>query len=193
MARYKTRQEKKVTINGKRRSIYYYSDSEFNEKYSKLLVEEEKAKAKKFKDVADEWQEHHDTSIQYYTQKCYVTPVKNVIEWFGEQDISTIKPKDIQDELDNMFRKNYAYQSINLRKIVLNQIFNYAVIAEYISYSPMPSVKIPRNAPKARTEIPDDEIIKKIFDNVDKNARSVCVVSLYNRRQTWGAAGINQK
>ena len=165
----KKRKQKKVNINGKRISINYYTESEFSEKFRKLLLKEEEIKKTSFSDIAEKWQSTHDDEVQKYTQECYKAPVKDVISWFGNRPISDILPLEIQEHINDMGRQGYAKQTINLRKIVINQIFNYAVLNGYVKYNPVLAVKVPKSAPKLKRELPEKEALKKIIENVDKH------------------------
>lgn len=163
----KKRKQRKVNIDGKRISINYYTEKEFQEKYKSLLAKEEQRKSISFKKIAEEWQESHDIHIQKYTQECYKAPIKDVISWFNGKLITEIKPKDIQMHIDEMAQQGFARQTINLRKIVLNQIFNYAYLNEYISSNPVQAIRVPKNSSEAKRELPESSAIKIIFDNIN--------------------------
>ncbi|MCM1364892.1 MAG: site-specific integrase [Faecalibacterium sp.] len=161
------RKEKKVVIDGKRISIYYHNDKEFMEKYKKLIEKQEEYKKMSFKKLAELWQSEHEEQIQKYTQECYKAPLADVIAWFGNKSINDIRPMDIQSRINEMYKQGFARQTINLRKIVLNQIYNYAVLNNFVAANPIPSIKIPKNAPKQKRELPESDSLKKIIVNVN--------------------------
>ena len=59
----------------------------------------------------------------------------------------------------------YARQTINLRKIVLNQIFQYAIFNEYITVNPCASVKVPKGAGQTHREPPSPDVLRTIVDH----------------------------
>ena len=164
--------QRKVTINGKRISIYFRTEREYQQKYrEKLAAAERGAYALQhmtFASVVDEWQDTHDATLQHYTRQCYVAPVKDLLSWFGPQEIAEIRPRDLQDRLDQMGRAGYAYQTIKLRKNVLNMVYDYAVLNGYVQTNPVPALTVPRSAPHTPRELPPQDALRVIFDNVDK-------------------------
>jgi len=67
-----------------------------------------------------------------------------------------------------MYRQGMAYQTINLRKIVLNMIYNYALLNEYTNSNPIPALTVPKGAKRTERELPEANAIKTIFENVDQ-------------------------
>ena len=115
--------------------------------------------------MAEQWEEEHFSTIEHYTAESYKRPLADVLGWFEDYDISEIKPKDVQRRLDEMARQMYARQTINLRKIVLNQIFQYAIFNEYITVNPCASVKVPKGAGQTHREPPSPDVLRTIVDH----------------------------
>lgn len=162
--------ERKVLIDGKRVSIYYRSDREFQRKYKEKLLEAERTREEErnitLAKVADAWQTSHDLTLQHYTRECYKAPLADVLSWFGPRKFSEIRPRDLQDRLDAMYRQGYARQTIKLRKIVLSMIYDYAVLNGYVTANPVPSLTIPRGAPTTPRELPPSDALRNIFSNI---------------------------
>lgn len=164
--------QRKVTIDGKRVSIYFRTEREYQQKYREKLAAAERGAYRlqhmTFAAVADEWQTTHDSTIQHYTRQCYVAPLKDLLAWFGPLEISEIRPRELQDRLDHMGRAGFAFQTIKLRKNVLNMVYNYALLNGYVTSNPVPALTVPRGAPRTQRELPPEDSLRVIFDNADK-------------------------
>ena len=89
--------EKHVTIEGRngkkiKKHIRYNSEEELKKKIKQ--IKDENTKVPKLKDVIDEWQDSHDKEINYNTQQCYIAPIKNIKEYFGNKKLDEIQAID---------------------------------------------------------------------------------------------------
>ena len=166
MAKKKKRLQKriKVEIGGKTvvKAINYYTPEEYEEKKQKLLEAAKRANNPTFREVAERWQNEHDETVSIYTADCYRRPVLDVIEQFGDLHLDEITAPMIQRFLDEMYRKKFAKQTINLRKIVLSQIFDFALYHVQADVNPVTVCKVPKTAPKTARELPEDKDIDAI-------------------------------
>ena len=157
----------------KEKVVYAHSEKQFTEKKNEILAEAEKAIDRAnnptFSEIALEWNEHHEAEISYNTWSSYQAPLNNLIEEFGDLLIKEITARDIQCFLDEMYQSGYAKQTINLRKITADLIFKYAIVEKGLSINnPVVNTKVNNNAKKQLRELPDDFIIEKVKDSVDK-------------------------
>ena len=150
-------------VNGQkiRRGVSYYTAADLAEKRQKILAELEEKNHPLFSDVALAWQEEHEAMIQHYTAESYKAPVKDVIAEFRTERIDEITPIMIQALLEKMQRQGYARQTINLRKVVLSQIFDYAVLHGYIQFNPAKVCKVPKTQ-KTIGQPPSEEDLARI-------------------------------
>ena len=152
----------------KRKSIRAKSDKELTAKIKKAEFEAEKAYqltlCPLFSKVADDWNCQHEKEIAYNTWNGYQAPLKDLKAEFGELHITEISPLMLQNFLNTMKSQGYARQTINLRKIVVSLIFEYAVLLGYIEQSPCLHLKVPKNAPHKTRELPKAEDIEKILN-----------------------------
>lgn len=161
------KQRKFTTLTVKRggktfkKSVAFRSLQELMEKKAAFEKECEQSEKNLFKDVADQWQEEHFKTIQYYTAQSYIAPLKDLLADFGEMDVAEIFPLDIQRFLEKMSNQGYARQTINLRKVVLSMILDYAVLQGYINFNPAKVCKVPKSQKSQRTP-PTPEEIRKI-------------------------------
>ncbi len=169
----KKRKYSKVTVEidgvTYRRTVAYYTLDEFAEKKAKVIAEFQRQALKTFSTVADEWEEYHAQSIQTYTQICYQAPLKDLKAEFGDCILKEITAINFQLFLERMAAQSFAKQTIRLRKIVMKQIFDYAMLQGYVNYNPVAVCKIPKKAVSGKRTLPSDEdinIIKKHLDGM---------------------------
>ena len=118
--------------------------------------------------IIDEWKEYHFKNINLNTQSGYTAPMKDIKEYFGNKYLDEIKPLDIEQFLFSLYdERKYAKQTLNLRLIVLNQVYEYAQLKGYCQNNPCAPVRVPRNAVKKKRELPKTEAIKKVKENVN--------------------------
>lgn len=146
---------------GKR--VYFYADSE-RELFKKILDYTAKVeKGRTFKEVADEWWSDKLEKIAEGTKRGYSSAYKRAIEAFGEDSIKEIRPRDIESHLRGLVNKGYTSKSIKNDKLVINLIFDTAVVEGDIQYNPCASITVPKgkaSTPRKSASLKDEEIIK---------------------------------
>lgn len=170
-----------VDVNGERiwRTISYRTPAEYVEKQKKVEEEIRRKFTKNFSNIADEWEETHEREVQHYTADGYRAPLKDLKEEFGELLLTDITSIMFQQFLERMADKGYAKQTINLRKIVMNQIFNYAIFNEIVSYNPVSVCKVPKKAHITTRTIPSDADISAIKAHSDGLMGLYCNLLMY--------------
>ena len=163
--------EKTITFvinNEKIRKHFYYKDEfELVEKVNAYKSELEEQQKIYFERVADEWFESHCEDVEGGTQICYTPAYKRAVESLGEKEIKDITPLDIKRILDRMAKQKYSAQTVRVQRIVLNLIFKFAVLNEYLDINPVTTVSVPRNLPKAKRELPSDDEIETVMQSAD--------------------------
>lgn len=182
-----------VEIDGKtyRRSVSYYTLPEFTEKKKKAEEALYREHTKKFKDIADAWQTEHDKDIQTYTQSCYKAPLKDLKDEFGDLLLSDITSIMFQAFLEKMASQGYAKQTINLRKIVMKQIFDYALFNGIVNYNPITVCKPPKKACTNTRELPSDKDIETIKSNFSTLFGLYCNLLMYTGLRREEALALN--
>lgn len=160
------RYEKKITTKeGKRITFYGKTEKEL---FQNIMEYEKKLEfGELFKDVAWEWWDEAEQELSYQTKGSYKVALKEAIEYFNETYIKEIKPKHINEYINTFVKKGYAQKTISNKKMVLNRIFEYAVIKDYIEYNPCASVKLPKNLPKSKRPPATPEEEKIILQSSD--------------------------
>lgn len=136
--------------NGKRVYFYGTSERELNRKI--LEYKEAQARCRTFAETADLWWEESYEQLASQTIKGYKPAMARAIEEFGNDPIDVIQPKDIQQFYKEMALRGFSSKTIANHRIVLNQIFNFAILEGDIQYNPCVSVKLPKAAKKQTRE-----------------------------------------
>ncbi len=157
------RYQKSITDPKTGKRIYFYgmSEREINKKILEYTHKLEMGKT--FAEVADEWWTEANEELASQTVGGYKAALKRAIENFGRLNINDIQPKDIMLLFRRMTAQNFAAKTIANQRIVLNQIFNYAIIEGDIQYNPCASVKIPKGSKKTIREPASSEDEGKIL------------------------------
>lgn len=149
--------------NGKRVYFYGTSERELNRKI--LEYRESQERGRTFGEVAEEWWEEAKPNLAYQTMRGYTSSYERALEEFKNQRISDIQPKDIQTMFKRMALHDYAQKTIANQRIVLNQIFNYAIVEGDLQYNPCASVKIPKGCKKTVREAASTSDEEKILQS----------------------------
>ena len=145
----------------KRISYYGKSPREVNLK----IVQDEKKRdeGRTFGEVADCWWAEAEPRLAIQSMSAYKPSLATAIREFGSYTISDITPKDIAKYMRNLASQGYAQKTISNRRIVINKIFEYAIIEGDIQYNPCSSVQLPtglQKKPRSAASTSDEEKIK---------------------------------
>lgn len=135
----------------KRISFYGSSVREVNQKI--LDHERKQSFGRSFSDVADEWWSEAYDQLAPQSLKGYKPAYARAIEYFSDDLINEIQPRDILAFYKMLAKLGYTHKTISNHRIILNQIFERAVIDRDIMYNPCASVKIPK-AEKSTPRLP---------------------------------------
>lgn len=144
---------------GKLISFYGRTQKEVNQKI--LEYTQDREFGAPFATIADEWWNTAYDNIAIQTAKGYKRAHAVAISYFGLTRITLITPKEIKNYLATLRQKGYAQKTITNYRLVLNLIFEYAIVEGYIQYNPCASVKAPKNGIKKErsSATPDEEKI----------------------------------
>lgn len=146
----------------------------------------------KLNELFHEWlyDNHHDVikpkSFMRYEQTYRI----NVAPYYGEIDIETITPRDIQQWINEMkhrtsetTKKALSPASINIAILVLKMCFNYSVDFEILEKSPMTRIKnvpIDRHNKVLRVFTREEQIkFEKYVENKQDDEFFVYILTLY--------------
>lgn len=162
------RYQKVITDKRTGKKVFFYgkSEKEINQKI--LTYTGEQAKGASFSDVADSWWEEAEPSISYQSRQSYSVALKRAQEEFKNFSIIDIKPKDILFYINKLVNKGYAQKTISNHKMVINRIFEFAVLNNYTEFNPCASVKLPKNLQKSKRSAATPEEEKIILESADE-------------------------
>lgn len=167
MPKKRKRIEKKVTINGKRISVYGFSAFEISQKIEALEQEAERKRYPLFTDVLEDWKEEHFEKIAIGTQTCYTPAINRAKAEFNGTRLCDITAKDISAMLKSLADRGYSQQTVKVQKTLISLVYSYALSNDIVKYNPAEHAELPSKLPKKPRDIPDDKTIKKVMSSSD--------------------------
>ena len=169
------RYQKAITINGKKTFFYGSTVAEVNKKILEYKEKADREQADKFllSNVIDEWYKFHATEIAANTQKFYNKPMEDVKEYFANDYIDKIRPKDISEFIKSLSKKMYSRRTLSARLMVLKLAYKYAIINNMVDTNPALVVSLPNS----RKYNKRDKLTKEEIENV-KNSKHLFLNTL---------------
>lgn len=151
---------------GKKVFFYAKTEKELNQKILAYTGEQEKGTSFDF--IASSWWEETESTISYQSRQSYTVALKRAQEEFKNCSIIDVKPKDILFYINKLANKGYAQKTISNHKMVINRIFDFAVLNNYTEYNPCASVKLPKNLQKSKRSAATPEEEKIILESANE-------------------------
>ena len=168
MPKKRKRIEKKVSIGGKRISVYGFTAFEIQQKIEALQTEAERKRFPLFTDVMEEWQESHFEKIALGTRTCYAPAIKRAKEEFKNVRLCDITPKDVTALLRQLAALGYSQQTVKVQKTVISLVFSYAQSQNLVTFNPAEHVELPPKLPKKPRQIPSDSVIDTVMKSAEE-------------------------
>jgi integrase len=153
---------KVITDPKTKKRICFYGATE-REVYKKILeYTEKKENGRTFAEVADLWWSETYDELSPQTLKGYKPAYARAVAFFGDDYLSDIEPHDVLAFYKFLARENFTQKTIANHKIIINQIFDRAIVDRDIQYNPCAAVKIPKakkNLPRPPADSTDEEKI----------------------------------
>lgn len=146
--------------HGKRLYFYGSSEREINKKI--LEYTQKKQNGRSFAEVADEWWSEIYDDLAPQTLKGYKPAFARVVEAFGDNNVHDIEPRDVLTFYKSLAAQGFTSKTIANQRVILNQIFNRAVVDGDIQYNPCTAVKLPKskkNTARPPASLSDEEKI----------------------------------
>lgn len=153
-----------VDESGDRKYLY---DRDAETLYSKLQAAQE-PKPVTFKEVAEEWQEHHREQITDRTWKNYEPHYKDIVAMHGKKPIEGVTALDVMQDLKRAKARGSSATIVNTRRSLYKMIFDHAIIGGSMIFNPVAAVSLPKGLKRGRRQAPADDVIKIILANADK-------------------------
>lgn len=163
-----------VTIDGKRKVVSAKTKKDLFLKLA--LLNESIRHTPLFRDIADLWGEQTQEKLSHGSWRSYSAPLREVTERFGDKEISSITPNEIQRYLNNL---DLSYKSTMTRKSILTQIFNLAIVEFNLDIrNPCDYVKVDTRKPRSKRQALTPEEINAI-KSTTKDELLIAPVILY--------------
>lgn len=157
--------QESITINGKRKFFYGKTKAEV---LSKIRAYQEKQElGATVSEIADKWEDEHSANVAYKTAESYKAPIRRIVDAFGESPIKEITSNQIQIFINQIARAGFARRTVQLHLDVLRMIFDYAILHGDLTNNPCAVVSLPRNLKATKRELPTDNDIKLVIENVN--------------------------
>ena len=176
----------KINYYGKITYLYAKTERELKKKIKEFEYETDRGEY--FGNVAEDWKEEHYKSLTPNSQKPYNGAFNRAMKYFSEERIGDIKREDIQHLIEDMKRAEFAKKTVATQILVLNLIFKYALYHGYLKTNPCDYIETPKNLKKTKREMPSEEDIQKIIDNVESDPFGVFAYFLYFTGCRFGEA-----
>lgn len=147
-------------INGKRVAFRGKTDREVERKMREYKEGQEKGPL--FSEVAEEWLAEHEKQIEPSTRRGYIFSYKKAVETFGEKRIKKITPAEINAYAIRQKDEGLCKRTAQTRIMVINMIFDYAILQGHVQYNPCAAVKIPSGMKTKGRTLPTDEVLRII-------------------------------
>lgn len=148
-----------ITINGKRKVFSSKSKKELMLKIA-TYQNNEKFHTPLFRTIAEHWEDSIQDKLSHGSLRSYTAPLRELIQQFGNKDISDITPNEIQHYLNSL---DLAYKSILTRKSVMSMVFEYALVDMGIDIkNPCEHIKIDTRKRRTHRNALTPEEIKQI-------------------------------
>lgn len=150
------------TINGKRVAFRGKTCREVDRKI--LEYKEEAEKGRTVAEIVDAWLESKEKRVADSTLENYGHAAKHIKSNFGKMRVSEVKPIHCQRALEQMADQGYKLGTVSCQKVVMTQVFRYAVIQGDIDVSPAAEITIPRGLNRKKREALTAEQIKAVTE-----------------------------
>lgn len=150
---------------GKRVYFYGATERELNRKI--LEFTEQKKTGRTFAAVANEWWGLHSEQIAYKTMRSYKPAMERAVKEFGDRFIKDLKPRELEILLKKMARDGLAQKTVRNQRLILNLIFEHAVLEGDVDVNPCSSVSVPKDlkkTPRTAASAADEKLVRESAD-----------------------------
>lgn len=175
--------EKVLIIDGKR--VYFRAQKE-SDVYKKIREYEatqahQKEHGELFSTIAAEWENEKREQIAVTSwNSCYSYPYNEIVDYFGKDYIKDITHKDINKYMKSL-PKTYARKTCANRLSIINMIFKFAVVEEYVAENPCSYIAVPKGhgSSKRRAPTSDEMTVIKVNTHVTFKSFPVGFLALF--------------
>lgn len=131
-----------------------------------VAFEERGTERAKLTDIARDWEREHYETVSHKTVAEYTAMTRRITDTFGDRGVGDITSMEIELFLKNLAAKGYSKNTVSTQLLVFRMILRFAQVQGCLAVSPADCVRIPKNLPHHRRELPPDDTAGKIADSV---------------------------
>ncbi len=156
-------QEVTFTLAGRPKRKYFYGRTKAEVLRKIQAFKEEQKNGRTFDEVADDWWEYHEPTIEYNTAKQYKPALRRAKEYFKGTYIRQLTPSMIRVFLNDTIKaRHMADKTARTQLMIINLICRYAVECGDMEINPAREVSVPKHLKKSTREIASDEDIRLV-------------------------------
>ena len=176
----------KITENGITKYVYAKSERELLKKLR--TIEFNVNHGDFFENIAADWKEEHFATMKPNSRKPYNGAYNRAIKHLSGIRINDITKEHILKIINEMKQQDFAKKTVATQILVLNLIFKYAKYNDLCSNNPCELIEPPKNLKKTKREMPSEDDIQKIIQNVDTDPFGLFAYFLYYTGCRFGEA-----
>lgn len=127
------------------------------------------------KEWSKDWIDFYLFNLKDRTLENYISILNNhIFPYFNDQDITSIKRKDVQHFIRYLHQKKLSPKTIHNIYLTLHRLFRDAVTEELIETNPANSIILPRKEKKSLNILEENEVgifLKKAYELFPKDAK----------------------
>lgn len=156
------RWQEQIKLPGMDKPKYFYGKTQQEVKRKLAAWNQEQKRGMLLTTAADRWQEWHETQVSPSSVLAYNPPVADIKERFAGRYLQDIRADEVDSFLRWLAAKGLAKSTVQIRRDVLNMIFDYAIINRWCDLNPCGSVKLPKGLKKSRRDMPAEEVLRAV-------------------------------
>lgn len=125
----------------------------------------------------NEWYPNHSKGLSNSAKMSYTNAIRH-IHPILHIPIHTVRFSDLQGIIDTMHAKGLSYSSCKKVRTLLNQLFNYAIVNDYINKNYAPHLNLGTNTPTIKRRIFTRQQINKLW-RMDHTCAHMILTLLY--------------
>ena len=156
-----------IAVNGQKKQKCFYGKTKAEVTRKILEYQGEQERGRTYKQVSEEWWEHHEPELSPTTVCSERASVKRAEAEFLDTPIRQLTTSQITKYINRFSAQKYSHKTVAKQLQVIRQVMAYACMLDEIDHNPANSVILPKNLPKTKRSCPSEEILNAIRQRTD--------------------------